>query len=97
MHLAPGTSQLASCPRASATNYANANWDPIEPIDIVMSYGTRNVSGHTDDLVAISSDGSLPNPDTDGAVYMDSVLEDLAYDTTFAADDLSLEELSQIL
>jgi hypothetical protein len=93
-----GTSnQLASCPRASATTYANSNWNPDDPIDIVISFGIRNVSGFTDALVAISSDGSLPNPDTDGPVFLDSVLISLAYDSAFDAEDLSPDELSQIL
>jgi hypothetical protein len=35
------TSQLASCPRASAVTYANNNWNPAEPVDIVTSFGIR--------------------------------------------------------
>lgn len=90
-------SQLASCPRASAVTYANSHWDLPAPIDLVTSFGIRSVSGLTPTLVAISSDGSLPNPDTDGAVYMDDALATLAYDSTFAAGDLSLDQISQLL
>jgi hypothetical protein len=93
-----GTSnQLASCPRASATTYANGNWSPDDPINIVISFGSRNVSGFTDALVAISSDGSLPSPDTDGPIFLDSVLVDLSYGPAFGAEDLSADALSQIL
>jgi len=89
--------QLASCPRASDTTYANSHWNPAQPIDIVISFGMRNVAGLTSTLVAISSDGSLPNPQTDGPVYMDTALQHLAYDTTFAATTLTLANVSQIL
>ncbi|MDM7915513.1 MAG: hypothetical protein QUU85_09665, partial [Candidatus Eisenbacteria bacterium] len=89
--------QLASCPRASATTYANGHWSPVEPIDIVISFGMRSVPGLTTTLVATSSDGSLPDPHTDGTVYMDDVLHDLAYGSSFADEDLSLDQVSQIL
>jgi hypothetical protein len=91
------TSQLASCPRASAVTYANSNWNLPQPVDIVTSYGIRSVPGFTSTLVAISSDGSLPNPYTNGAVYMDSALVAMAYGTTFASEDLELSEISQLL
>ncbi len=93
-----GTSaQLASCPRASATTYANSHWDPVEPVDIVVSFGIRNVAGLTATLVAISSDESLVNPATDGPVFLDDALEELAHDSTFAAEELSPGEVSQLL
>jgi hypothetical protein len=91
------TAQLASCPRASATTYANSHWNPTDPIDIAVSFGIRNVAGITTSLVAVSSDGTLPNPATDGSVFLDDVLADLAYDSTFAGDDLTLAQDSQIL
>jgi hypothetical protein len=90
-------SQLASCPRASATTYANSNWNLSEPIDIAVSFGIRSVPGLTSTLVAVSSDGSLPNPSTDGPVYLDDALAGLAYGPAFAAGDLSLTEVSQVL
>jgi hypothetical protein len=90
-------SQLAACPRASATTYANSHWTPTSAVDIVTSFGVRTVRGFTDVLVAVSSDESLPNPAMDGTVYFDNVLEGLKYDSTFTATDLTLEQLSQIL
>jgi len=90
-------SQLASCPRASAVTYANNNWNLPQPVDLVTSFGIRSVAGLTTTLLAVSSDGSLPNPETDGDVFLDTSLESLAYDTTFAATDLSLPQLSQLL
>ncbi len=89
--------QLASCPRASATTYANSHWSPAEPIDIAISFGKRSVPGFTTTLVAISSDGTLPNPHTDGTVFMDAALDALAYGSTFGEEDLSPEEVSQLL
>lgn len=89
--------QLANCPRASDTDFANANWNPDQPIDLAVSFGIRTVAGLTSTLVAISSDGSLPNPTTDGTVYLDNALQGLAYDSTFAAGDLSLAQVSQLL
>jgi len=89
--------QFASCPRASDATYANSHWNPPEPIDMVVTFGLRSVPGLTTTLVAISTDGSLPNPHTDGTVLMDDVLADLAYDSTFAATELSLEQVSQLL
>lgn len=89
--------QLASCPRASAATYANANWNPVEPIDIVVSFGMRSVAGLTTSLVAVSSDGTLPDPRTDGPVFLDDALDALAYDSTFAAASLTPAEVSQIL
>ncbi len=90
-------SQLAACPRASATTWANAHWNPAAPIGLAASFGIRSVGGITSTLVAISSDGSLPNPSTDGPVLLDSVLNGLSYDSTFAQQDLSLNQISQLL
>lgn len=89
--------QLASCPRASAVTFANSNWNLPQPVDLVTSFGIRSVAGLTTTLLAVSSDGSLPNPDTDGDLFLDTALESLAYDTTFAATDLTLDQLSQLL
>jgi hypothetical protein len=90
-------SQLASCPRASAVTYANSHWDLPEPIDLVTSFGIRSVAGLTTTLVAVSSDGSLPAPNTNGSVYLDDALASMAYDSTFTADDLPLNQVSQLL
>ncbi len=89
--------QLASCPQASATTYANANWNPASPIQIAIGFGIRSVAGFTSTLVAISSDGSLPNPHTDGTVYMDVAMASLAYGTSFEPDILGLPDISELL
>jgi hypothetical protein len=89
--------QLGSCPRASATTYANDHWDLPEPVDIVISFGIRSVPGLTSTLVAVSSDGSLPDPDVDGSVFMDLAIRNLAYDSTFAGQGPTLVQTSQIL
>ena len=90
-------SQLASCPRATAATYANSHWNPVEPVDIAISFGKRTVPGLTTTLVAISSDGSLPDPLTDGATFLDDALARPAYDSTFATGDLTAAEMSQLL
>ena len=62
------SSQVGSCPRESDTSYANSNWNPAATVQTGISFGTRTVAGLTSTLQAISSDGSLPNPSTDGVV-----------------------------
>jgi hypothetical protein len=57
----------------------------------------RSVPGFTNTLVATSSDGSLPDPRTDGAVFLDTAIHALAYDSSFAATELNLNEVSQLL
>jgi hypothetical protein len=91
------TGQLASCPEASATSNANDHWDPVNPIQIAIGFGIKAVAGFTTTLVAISSDNSLPNPHTDGSVYMDTAMGDLAYGSTFDSESLSSAEISQLL
>jgi len=89
--------QLAACPRASATTYANAHWNPATTVDLAASFGLRTVRGFSTNLVAVSSDGSLPAPSTDGTVLLDRVLPSLGFDSSFAATDLNPSQLSQLL
>jgi hypothetical protein len=64
---------------------------------MVCCFGRANsVNGITGQLVAISSDGSLPDPSTDGDVLLEDALEALDYGTQFAPTELGLSDLSQI-
>lgn len=91
------SNQPAGCPKESATTNANNTWNPASSIQMVNCYGLMpTVSGITNQLVAISSDGSLPNPSTDGPVILENGLANLLYGDQFASNELSLDELSQL-
>ncbi|MGD8453582.1 MAG: nitroreductase family protein [Phycisphaerae bacterium] len=63
-----------------------------------LNFGINSIAGLTDQLVAISSDGSLPDPVTDGDNSLETVLAGLRLRDRLRADvDLSLEHLSQLL
>ncbi|HVP13422.1 MAG TPA: nitroreductase family protein [Phycisphaerae bacterium] len=63
-----------------------------------LNFGINSVPGLTSQLVAISSDGSLPNPVTDGPNHLEEVLAGLRLRTGLRTDlNLSLQRLSQIL
>lgn len=84
-------------PKESATTNANNTWTPALTIQMVACHGLMaTVSGITNQLVAVSSDGTLPNPTTDGAVILENGLNNLRYGTQFAATVLTLNELSQL-
>lgn len=91
------SSQLGSCPRTSDTDYANNNWSPSKTVQTGITFGIRTVGGFKTTLRAISSDGSLPNPSTDGSVYFDYAVTSLKYGTNFESTALNLQQLSQLL
>jgi hypothetical protein len=91
------SSQPSCCPKESATTYANSNWSPALTVQIVNCYGLMGtVSGITNQLVAVSSDGSLPDPSTDGTVFLENGLSSLIYGSNFDPTELTLNELSQL-
>jgi hypothetical protein len=67
------------------------------PMQQSLYFGMRDVRGLTSELVVNSSDGSLPDPSTDGSNNLEDVLANLKYTDKFAHDDLSLPQVSQIL
>jgi hypothetical protein len=91
------TSQLGSCPRDSDRSYANSNWSPVNTIQAATTFGIRTVAGFKTTLNAISSDGSLPSPSTDGTKYFDNVVKSYKYSGYFKSTDLTLQQLSQLL
>jgi hypothetical protein len=91
------SSQPCCCPKESARNNANNTWNPSQSIQIANCHGLMGtVSGVTSQCVAISSNGSLPNPSTDGAVLLEDALADLQYGEQFLSNELGLEQLSQL-
>ncbi len=62
-----------------------------------LYFGIRNVEELTDELVVKSSDGSLPDPKTEGDNSLEDVIANLKYSDNFTSEDISLEDLSQIL
>jgi hypothetical protein len=63
-----------------------------------LNFGINTVSGLTSQLVAVSSDESLPGPTTDGPNHLEEVLANLRLRDKLRTDlDLTPQRLSQIL
>jgi hypothetical protein len=62
-----------------------------------LNFGIRSVPGLTDELVAVSSDGTLPDPVTDDDDSFSSVVSNLALLDGFPPGLLTGTELSQLL
>lgn len=91
------SNQPSGCPKESATTHANSNWNPALTVQMVNCHGhMSSVSGITDQLVAVSSNGSLPDPDTDGPVILENGLAHLPYGDEFAGTPLTIDEISQL-
>ncbi|MDH4211501.1 MAG: T9SS type A sorting domain-containing protein [candidate division WOR-3 bacterium] len=91
------SSQPSCCPKESARNNANSTWNPSQSVQIANCYGLMGtVSGVTSQCVAISSNGSLPDPSTDGPVILETALGNLNYGDEFMSTELNLEQLSQL-
>ncbi len=89
--------QPVSCPMDSATNSAKNSWNPPSNIHLVNCYGTASVTGITAELAAVSSDKSLPDPVTDGTVFLEDAIKKPLFGNDFLEDDLSGEQISRIL
>ena len=91
------SNQPICCPKESATTNANNNWSPAMNVQMVNCYGHMStVSGITSQLVAISSNGSLPDPSTDGPVILENALANLPYGNQFSSNDIDLNDISQL-
>jgi hypothetical protein len=94
---ASSNNQPSSIPKESAYTNANNNWDPVSTIQMVHCHGLMGtVSGITSSCVAHSSNGSLPDPVTDGSVLLEHGLATLPYGDQFASTELTLAELGQV-
>lgn len=90
--------QPGCCPKDSAMYDANSNWNPASTIHLVNCYGQMSsVNGLKDDLVASSSDSSLPDPVTNGTISLEDTITDVQFGTSFETVDLTAEQISQIL
>lgn len=85
--------QLANCPKG-ASGYKIE----FSILDLVRktSSGDEEI-GLTSELVAKSSDSSLPNVSTSGNNNFTQVIDNLMYTDVFLEEDLSFDQLSQIL
>ena len=92
-----GSGIVTSCPMAFAANYANSNWNPTHTINMVDVFGRMSVTGLTDSCVAVSSDSTLPRPNTDAADTFEVLVANLGQDTVFDPAMLSLPAISQLL
>ncbi len=88
---------VVCCPMKWATDYANNNWHPEQPIKMVAVFGNAPARALDTTLVAISSDSSLPSPITSGTDTFEIILREFRQDSVFSSDDLSLETVSQLL
>jgi hypothetical protein len=82
---------------AFAANHADTAWNPSHTINLVDVFGRMAVTGLTDSCVAISSDSTLPRPNTDGADTFEMLISGLGQDSAFAPADLPLSEVAQLL
>jgi hypothetical protein len=78
-------SAVASCPKQTS-----------------LYFGVQEVRGLTSELVARSSvpqgdPGWLPDPSTDGQNKLEGVLADLKYASKFSPENLTLQQISQLL
>jgi len=89
--------QPSGCPKESARANANNTWNPSLSIQMVNCHGLMGtVSGVTSQCVAQSSDGSLPDPLTDGTMLLENGLANLRYGNQFLDTELTLNEISQL-
>jgi MYXO-CTERM domain-containing protein len=90
--------QVACCTKGSAVGTARSSWNIGDEVQMANCYGrVSEVTGILTELVATPSDGSLPEPVTDGEVSFETALESLHEATEFADTPLSAEILGQIL
>jgi hypothetical protein len=92
-----GSGTVTSCPMAFAANYANSNWQPTHPINMVDVFGRMNMTGLSDSCVAISSDSTLPRPNTDAADTFEVLVSGLGQDDDFGPAGIPDSAVSQLL
>ncbi|MBP7147942.1 MAG: nitroreductase family protein, partial [Acidobacteria bacterium] len=62
-----------------------------------LNFGVGTVGGLTSKLVAVSSDGTLPSPQTTGTAKLEEVLAGLTLASQFSPGNLTPAQLSQLL
>jgi len=90
--------QPACLPSEAAWNIAKTSWNTLTKLHLVSCFGlSKSVKGLKYDCVAVSSDKTLPDPKTDGIVSFEAAIKKLSFGTEFTSDDLTKEEVSQLL
>jgi hypothetical protein len=85
------------CPKESCSANAASDWNPVGTIQMGTCYGLPpSIDSLTDTLVALSSDGSLPDPSTNGATVFEQVVASLSTSTELDGPALPLDWISQI-
>lgn len=91
------TNQPACIPKETATTNANSSWSPALTVQMVNVFGLMSsVSGITSECVAHSSNGTLPDPNTNGTVILENALANLKYGNNFGNTELNINQISQL-
>lgn len=85
------------CPKDSGYENANESWNLSTDVHLVNCYGKMSsASGFKTNLVAISSDNSLPAPSVDGTAILENAMREPIFGDEFSSEELTLEEISQL-
>jgi len=91
------SNQPMCCIKESGRSNAQTDWNPSGTIHMVGCFGRMaTVSGITSQLVAISSNSSLPDPSTNGTVLLENALANLRHGNQFMNTELTLQQISQL-
>ncbi len=85
------------CPKDSGYENANESWNLSTNVHLVNCYGKMSsASGFKTNLVAVSSDSSLPAPSIDGTTILENAMREPVFGDEFRNEELTLEEISQL-
>lgn len=85
------------CPKDSGYENANESWNLSSNVHLVNCYGKMSsASGFKTNLVAVSSDSSLPAPSVDGSIILEDAMREPVFGDAFNNEEISLEEISQL-
>lgn len=85
------------CPKDSGYENANESWNLSANVHLVNCYGKMSsASGFKTNLVATSSDNSLPAPSVDGTTILENAMREPIFGDEFSSEELTLEEISQL-
>jgi hypothetical protein len=85
------------CPKDSAYQKANTSWNLPRKVHLINCYGKMSsASGFKTELVAVSSDNSLPAPSVDGTTILEDAMQKPIFGDEFSNEELTLEEISQL-
>lgn len=91
-------SKPVCCPKGSVAGKGSTSWNAAATVHMGNCYGGMTVSeALSKTLAAQSSNQSLPAPMADGSLSFEQALGNLRHGTDFLPDELSQNDLSQIL